>query len=72
MISGYVQQELGHQALALYVSMQGDSHTSRSPFTFVHLLFSGQQLHKEVVERKLQDHVLVGGSLVSLYASVVV
>ncbi|KAJ7528001.1 hypothetical protein O6H91_16G079800 [Diphasiastrum complanatum] len=76
MIAGYAQNGLGKEALALYEQMkQGGMQPNH--VTFVLLLNAcaslaaleqGKQLHSEIIKRGFQSDVVVGSTLVDMYA----
>ncbi|KAJ7540196.1 hypothetical protein O6H91_10G005000 [Diphasiastrum complanatum] len=76
MIAGYAQNGLGKEALALYVQMKQES-VQPDNVTFVLLikacaslaaLEQGKQLHTEIIKRGFQSDVVVGNTLVDMYA----
>lgn len=77
MIAGCAQQGLAHDALRLYNNMQQEGITPANSVTFVCLLQAcataaalplGRQLHAQIARQGLQNDVIVGSSLVNLYA----
>ncbi|KAJ7529958.1 hypothetical protein O6H91_15G072200 [Diphasiastrum complanatum] len=76
MIAGYAQNGLGKEALALYEQMKQEG-VQPNNVTFVLLLKAcaslaaleqGKQLHSDVIKRGSQSDVMVGSSLVDMYA----
>ncbi|KAJ7513567.1 hypothetical protein O6H91_23G004900 [Diphasiastrum complanatum] len=76
MIVGYVQNGLGKEALALYEQMKQEGMQPNN-VTFVLLLKAcanlaaleqGKQLHSEIIKRGFQSDVVVGNTLVDMYA----
>ncbi|KAJ7569689.1 hypothetical protein O6H91_01G088800 [Diphasiastrum complanatum] len=76
MIAGYAQNGLGKEALALYEQMKQEG-VQPNNVTFVLLLKAcaslagleqGRQLHSEIVKRGFQSDVVVGSTLVDMYA----
>ncbi|KAJ7522179.1 hypothetical protein O6H91_19G086300 [Diphasiastrum complanatum] len=76
MIAGYAQNGLGKDALALYEQMKQEG-VQPDNVTFVLLLKAcaslaaleqGKQLHYEIIERGFQSDVVVGNTLVDMYA----
>ncbi|KAJ7548560.1 hypothetical protein O6H91_07G017300 [Diphasiastrum complanatum] len=76
MIAGYAQNGLGNEALALYEQMKQEG-VQPDSVTFVFLLKAcaslaaleqGKRLHSDIVKRSLQSDVIVGSSLVDMYA----
>lgn len=79
MIAGHGKQFMGQEALDLYRNMKQESITPPDYVTIVRLLqasasvgssvlHQGKQLHAQIEGRRLHDDVVVGGSLVSMYA----
>ncbi|KAJ7569148.1 hypothetical protein O6H91_01G063500 [Diphasiastrum complanatum] len=76
MIAGYAQNGLGKEALALYEQMKQEG-VQPDKITFVVLLKAcaslaaleqGKQLHSDIIERGFQSDVIVGNTLVDMYA----
>ncbi|KAJ7527991.1 hypothetical protein O6H91_16G079700 [Diphasiastrum complanatum] len=76
MIAGYAQNGLGKEALALYEQMKQEG-VQPDNVTFVLLLKAcaslaaleqGKQLHSEIIKRGFQSDVVVGNTLVDMYA----
>ncbi|KAJ7540063.1 hypothetical protein O6H91_10G000500 [Diphasiastrum complanatum] len=76
MIAGYAQNGLGKEALALYEQMKQEGMQPNN-VTFVLLLKAcaslaaleqGKQLHSEIIKRGFQSDVVVGNTLVDMYA----
>ncbi|KAJ7517806.1 hypothetical protein O6H91_21G040700 [Diphasiastrum complanatum] len=76
MIAGYAQNGLGKEALALYEQMKLEG-VQPSNVTFVLLLKAcaslaaleqGKQLHSDIIKRGFQSDVIVGNTLVDMYA----
>ncbi|KAJ7515092.1 hypothetical protein O6H91_23G070800 [Diphasiastrum complanatum] len=76
MIAGYAQNGLGEEALALYEQMKQEG-VQPDDVTFVLLLKAcaslaaleqGKQLHSEIIKRGFQLDVVVGNTLVNMYA----
>ncbi|KAJ7546162.1 hypothetical protein O6H91_08G027800 [Diphasiastrum complanatum] len=76
MITGYAQNGLGKEALALYEQMKQEG-VQPNNVTFVPLLKvcaslaaleQGKQLHSEIIKRGFQSDVVVGSTLVDMYA----
>ncbi|KAJ7540216.1 hypothetical protein O6H91_10G005600 [Diphasiastrum complanatum] len=76
MIAGYAQNGLGKDALALYEQMKQKG-VQPDNVTFVLLLKAcaslaaleqGKQLHSEIIKRGFQSDVVVGNTLVDMYA----
>ncbi|KAJ7540625.1 hypothetical protein O6H91_10G023400 [Diphasiastrum complanatum] len=76
MIAGYAQNGLGKEALALYEQMKQEG-VQPSNVTFVLLLKAcaslgalkqGKQLHSDIIKKGFQSNVIVGSSLVDMYA----
>ncbi|KAJ7514127.1 hypothetical protein O6H91_23G029100 [Diphasiastrum complanatum] len=76
MIAGYAQNGLGKEALALYKQMKQEG-VQPDNVTFVLLLKAcaslaaleqGKQLHSEIIKRGFQSDVVVGNTLVNMYA----
>ncbi|KAJ7514124.1 hypothetical protein O6H91_23G029000 [Diphasiastrum complanatum] len=76
MIAGYAQNGLGKEALALYEQMKQEG-VQPDNVTFVLLLKAcaslaaleqGKQLHSEIIKRGFQSDVVVGSTLVNMYA----
>ncbi|KAJ7527666.1 hypothetical protein O6H91_16G065300 [Diphasiastrum complanatum] len=76
MIAGYAQNGLGKEALALYEQMKQEDMQPNN-VTFVLLLKAcaslaaleqGKQLHSEIIKRGFQSDVVVGNTLVDMYA----
>ncbi|KAJ7527655.1 hypothetical protein O6H91_16G065000 [Diphasiastrum complanatum] len=76
MIAGYAQNGLGEEALALYEQMKQEGMQPNN-VTFVLLLNAcaslaaleqGKQLHSEIIKRGFQSDVVVGNTLVDMYA----
>ncbi|KAJ7564253.1 hypothetical protein O6H91_02G009700 [Diphasiastrum complanatum] len=76
MIGGYAQNGLGKDALALYDQMKQEGMQSNN-VTFILLLQAcaslaaleqGKQLHSEIIKRGFQSKVIVGNTLVDMYA----
>ncbi|KAJ7528371.1 hypothetical protein O6H91_15G000800 [Diphasiastrum complanatum] len=76
MIAGYAQNGLGKEALALYEQMKQEGMQPNS-LTLVLLLKAcaslaaleqGKQLHSEIIKRGFQSDVVVGSTLVNMYA----
>ncbi|KAJ7527393.1 hypothetical protein O6H91_16G051800 [Diphasiastrum complanatum] len=76
MIAGYAQNGLGKEALALYEQMKQEG-TQPNNVTFVLLLNTcaslaaleqGKHLHSEIIKRGFQSDVVVGNTLVDMYA----
>ncbi|KAJ7527987.1 hypothetical protein O6H91_16G079600 [Diphasiastrum complanatum] len=76
MIAGYAQNGLGMDALALYEQMKQEG-MQPNDVTFVLFLNAcaslaaleqGKQLHSEIIRRGLQSDVVVGNTLVDMYA----
>ncbi|KAJ7297946.1 hypothetical protein O6H91_10G005100 [Diphasiastrum complanatum] len=76
MIAGYAQNGLGKDALALYEQMKQEG-VQPDNVTFVLLLKAcaslaaleqGKQLHSEILKRGFQSDVVVGSTLVDMYA----
>ncbi|KAJ7536443.1 hypothetical protein O6H91_12G069800 [Diphasiastrum complanatum] len=76
MIAGYAQNGLGKKALALYEQMQQEG-VQPDNVTFVVLLNAcasiaaleqGKQLHSHIINRGFESDVIVGSSLVDMYA----
>ncbi|KAJ7528005.1 hypothetical protein O6H91_16G079900 [Diphasiastrum complanatum] len=75
-IAGYAQNGLGKEALALYEQMKQEGMQPNN-VTFVLLLNAcaslaaleqGKHLHSEIIKRGLQSDVVVGNTLVDMYA----
>ncbi|KAJ7524559.1 hypothetical protein O6H91_17G011300 [Diphasiastrum complanatum] len=76
MIAGYAQNGLGKEALALYEQMKQEG-MQPDNVTFVLLLKAcaslaaleqGKQLHSDIIKRGFQSDVIVGSTLVDMYA----
>ncbi|KAJ7542120.1 hypothetical protein O6H91_10G090800 [Diphasiastrum complanatum] len=76
MIAGYAQNGLGKEALALYKQMKQEG-VQPNNVTFVVLLKAcaslaaleqGKQLHSDIIKRGFQSDVIVGNTLVDMYA----
>ncbi|KAJ7540213.1 hypothetical protein O6H91_10G005500 [Diphasiastrum complanatum] len=76
MIAGYAQNALGKEALALFEQMKLEG-VQPNNVTFVLLLKAcaslaaleqGKQLHSEIIKRGFQSDVVVGSTLVDMYA----
>ncbi|KAJ7515252.1 hypothetical protein O6H91_22G007900 [Diphasiastrum complanatum] len=76
MIAGYAQNGLGKEALALYEQMKQEGMQPNN-VTFVLLLKAcaslaaleqGKQLHSEIIKSGFQSDVVVGNTLVDMYA----
>ncbi|KAJ7517800.1 hypothetical protein O6H91_21G040600 [Diphasiastrum complanatum] len=76
MIAGYAQNGLGKEALALYEQMKQEG-VQPNNVTFVLLLKAcaslaaleqGKQLHSDIIETDFQSDVIVGNTLVDMYA----
>ncbi|KAJ7278093.1 hypothetical protein O6H91_06G050200 [Diphasiastrum complanatum] len=76
MIAGYAQNGLGKEALALYEQMKQED-VQPNNVTFVVLLKAcaslaaleqGKQLHSDIISRGFQSDVIVGSTLVDMYA----
>ncbi|KAJ7549908.1 hypothetical protein O6H91_07G074400 [Diphasiastrum complanatum] len=76
MIAGYAQNGLGKEALALYEQMKQEG-MQPNDVTFVLLLKAcaslaaleqGKQLHSDMIRRGFQSDVVVGSTLVDMYA----
>ncbi|KAJ7529945.1 hypothetical protein O6H91_15G072100 [Diphasiastrum complanatum] len=76
MIAGYAQNGLGKEALALYEQMKQEG-VQPNNVTFVLLLKAcasvaaleqGKQLHSDIIKRGFQSDVIVGSTLVDMYA----
>ncbi|KAJ7542125.1 hypothetical protein O6H91_10G090900 [Diphasiastrum complanatum] len=76
MIAGYAQNGLGKEALALYEQMKQEG-VQPNNVTFVVLLKAcaslaaleqGKQLHSDIIKRGFQSDVIVGSTLVDMYA----
>ncbi|KAJ7528462.1 hypothetical protein O6H91_15G005000 [Diphasiastrum complanatum] len=76
MIAGYAQNGLGEEALALYEQMKEEG-VQPDNVTFVLLLkgcarlaalAQGRQLHSDIIKRGFQSDVIVGSTLVDMYA----
>ncbi|KAJ7298442.1 hypothetical protein O6H91_Y582200 [Diphasiastrum complanatum] len=76
MIAGYAQNGLGKEALALYEQMKQEG-VQPDNVTFVLLLKAcaslealeqGKQLHSDIIKRGFQLNVIVGSTLVDMYA----
>ncbi|KAJ7540610.1 hypothetical protein O6H91_10G022900 [Diphasiastrum complanatum] len=76
MIAGYAQNGLGKEALALYEQMKQEG-VQPDNVTFVLLLKAcaslgaleqGKQLHSDIIKRGFQSNVIVGSTLVDMYA----
>lgn len=78
MIDGYAQHGLGQEALALYASMQQEgSSLQPNRVTFLCVLQAcatskcldqGKQVHAQILERGLENDMVVGNCLVHMYA----
>ncbi|KAJ7542549.1 hypothetical protein O6H91_09G000100 [Diphasiastrum complanatum] len=76
MIAGYAQNGLGKEALALYKQMKQEGvQPNKVTFTCVlsacaslAVLEQGKQLHSDIIKRGLQSDVIVGSTLVDMYA----
>ncbi|KAJ7558889.1 hypothetical protein O6H91_04G060700 [Diphasiastrum complanatum] len=76
MIAGYVQNGLGQEALALYEQMKQEG-VQPDSVTFVLLLKAcaslaaleqGKQLHSDIIKRGFHSDVIVGSTLIDMYA----
>ncbi|KAJ7540609.1 hypothetical protein O6H91_10G022800 [Diphasiastrum complanatum] len=76
MIAGYAQNGLGKEALGLYEQMKQEV-VQPDNVTFVLLLKAcgslealeqGKQLHSDIIKRGFQSDVIVGNTLVDMYA----
>ncbi|KAJ7241242.1 hypothetical protein O6H91_Y438100 [Diphasiastrum complanatum] len=76
MIAGYAQNGLAQEALALFEQMKQEGvHPDNATFVLLlkacanlAALEQGKQLHSEIIERGFQSDVLVGSTLVGMYA----
>lgn len=77
MISGYTEQGQGKHALALYETMQQGGAILPNKVTFICLLkacsslrtlHDGEQLHAQIQARGFEADVVIGSSLVDMYA----